>query len=287
MRQYLIKLFASLSRLLRRTPLARSRALNRLQAVLVVRLHGSDTVEVGGFQISFHPRERVLSKRLILYGGHEKHELTVLCSEARAGDVAMDIGANVGIYSLHLSRAVGDRGKVFAVEPDPGNLALLRRNLDANQCRNVEIWPYALGRRAGTVALYQVEDHRGNMSVADLQGTKRSVSVEMKTGRELLAARSVTPRLVKMDVEGSEPDVFEGLGFCPEVMLFEFVPGQIEAVGHDPLSFLERLANLGYELESVNPDTGQRLASRPVDLLEHAAGAARVCNVYATRKLTR
>ena len=61
----------------------------------------------------------------------------------RAGDTAVDIGANLGYYARTLSRLAGPAGRVYAVEPVPPILAVLRRNL--RRCRNVEILPYALG----------------------------------------------------------------------------------------------------------------------------------------------
>jgi FkbM family methyltransferase len=54
--------------------------------------------------------------------------------------------ANIGLYSL--SRAVGPSGRVIAVEPDPDNLALLRRNLQQNGCANVTVLEEALGEGA-------------------------------------------------------------------------------------------------------------------------------------------
>lgn len=61
----------------------------------------------------------------------------------KAGDVAIDIGANLGYYSRTLSRLVGATGRVYSVEPVPPILRVLRRNLRG--CHNVEILPYALG----------------------------------------------------------------------------------------------------------------------------------------------
>lgn len=69
----------------------------------------------------------------------------------RKGDTAIDIGANLGYYSRTLSRLVGPEGRVFAVEPMPPVLEVLRRNV--RRCRNVEILPYALGEEPGQVTM--------------------------------------------------------------------------------------------------------------------------------------
>jgi FkbM family methyltransferase len=195
-------------------------------------LHGSNEIRVGPFLVRFDPRERVLSKRLILRGGHESRELELLCSIVRPGDQVLDAGANVGIYSLFLSRAVGPTGRVVAVEPDPDNLEFLRFNLKINGCGNVTVCPCALGTSSGTVELYQVDDHRGNLSLADLGKTGRSIPVTQRRGGDVLAELGLRPRVAKIDVEGAEPQVLEGLGYTPEVIIFEFVPHQLQALGN-------------------------------------------------------
>jgi len=67
------------------------------------------------------------------------------------GDTAIDIGANLGYYSRTLSHIVGPKGRVFAVEPMPPVLEVLRRNV--RRCKNVEIIPCALGEEQGEVTM--------------------------------------------------------------------------------------------------------------------------------------
>lgn len=69
----------------------------------------------------------------------------------RKGDTAIDIGANLGYYSRTLAHIVGPEGRVFAVEPMPPVLEVLRRNV--RRCKNVEIIPCALGQEQGEVTM--------------------------------------------------------------------------------------------------------------------------------------
>ena len=282
-KRFLLKSMAYASGILRRTPLARSRLLNRIQSNLAQWLHGSTRARVGPFEVQFHPDDRVLSKRLILYGGYEKEEIALLCSLVKEGDHVLDVGANVGIHTMFLSRAVGSRGRVIAVEPDPVNASLLTANLEHNGCDNVTIARCALGNSTGTVQLFQVPTHRANASLADITGHGESVDVPLRTGEDVLAQFDCSPHLVKVDVEGCEPQVLSGLGCKPKYVVFEFVPRQLEALGNDPLDFLKEMKTLGYDLELVDPDSGERQALAPETILNVAVRGNRVYNILAVR----
>lgn len=194
----------------------------------------------------------------------------------------MDIGANVGLFSLFLSRAVGPNGLVVAVEPDPINSAVLRKNMAQNQCDNVIVLPFALGADTRKRILYIPPNHRANSSFVNLTGRGQPVEISVRCGKEVLRELKVSPQLVKMDVEGAEPEVFEGLGYYPDVLLLECVPQQLSAQGHDPRAFLRLLAHSGYELALVNSATGRAMVHSPDDILSLVNGTER--NVLATRR---
>lgn len=274
-----------LARKLKRTRVARSPLLNRIHGEVTLWLHGSGSLRMGEFTVGVDPRDRFIAKKLAMGVGYERHEIDLLCSLVKPGDCVMDIGANIGLYTLHLSRAVGPQGTVVAVEPDPDNRALLKANAEQNECSNVTILPYALSDRPGTLDLFQVDDNRGFLSFADLAGTGRSRKVDVKRADEQLRELGLRPVAVKMDVEGAEPMVFAGLGeYKPDVILFEFVPHQLRALDNDPLAFLEQLSYEGYTLEMIDSDTGERVEHEPAALLERVEGDKnREHNVLARR----
>ena len=279
-----MRLVAAMGPRLRHTPLARIPLLNRVHGTLAVSLHKGDEVEVGPFRVRIDMRDRVIAKKIILYGAYEEREVELLCSLVRPGDDVMDVGANVGIYSLYLSRAVGPAGKVLAVEPDPDNLALLRANLELNGCDNVIVLPFALGIESGEVDLFQTDDNRGNLSFADLGGTGRSVSVSVRRGEQVLEELGVAPRVAKIDVEGAEPQVISGLGrFKPDVMLLEFVPGHLRALGEDPATFLDSLVSEGYTLRLAEPDGRGGVPGAVSSILAAAEQPNANLNIVATR----
>ncbi len=133
----------------------------------------------------------------------------------RPGDTCIDIGANLGYYARPLSRLAGAAGRVFAVEPMPPMLAVLRRNL--RRCRNVEILPFALGEESRTIRMANDSARTagylgtGRNFVNDA-GTQAGVefTAEMRRGSELFAKLDRVD-FVKCDIEGYELHVMREL----------------------------------------------------------------------------
>src|SRR4051812_18798477 len=90
----------------------------------------------------------------------EPRSVKVLRAAVRPGDVVYDVGANIGFFATLFSRWVGAEGRVFAVEPEPENLALLRRNLESNRCGNVTVCDCAVGARRG-VSHFSMDEATG------------------------------------------------------------------------------------------------------------------------------
>ncbi|MCZ6572153.1 MAG: FkbM family methyltransferase [Planctomycetota bacterium] len=271
-------------RRLRRSPLARSKLLNRWYARIALRAHGSPVVELDGFRIHYDPRDEVIAKHLVLHGGFERGDIDLLTSFVRPGEDVMDVGANIGLYSLYLSRSVGEGGRVFSVEPDPDNLELLRRNLQENGCTNAIVCPCALGAEDGPARLYQDPTNRGALGLEPRGDASTSVTVQLRRASEVLAEHDAKPEVIKMDVEGAEPLVFAGLGYRPRVMLLEFGPGLLAAFGRDPEEWLRTLEQAGYSLEFVHPYDARRIPVTSRDALERMPEARRgCCNLLALR----
>ena len=154
--------------------------------------------------------------RLVKAGwGRQKYpELFFLEQIIRPGFVCLDIGANLGYYSVALSRLVGPEGEVLAVEPIPDFQAIWRDNVKSSGFNNLTLLPYALGGQNTTVQMGTPERdgllHHGMTKVAASNPEEhyaRTYDVPMRVPDELLAH---LPRLdfVKCDVEGFEHEVF-------------------------------------------------------------------------------
>jgi FkbM family methyltransferase len=205
----------------------------------------------GGLYV--HVLDVGVGKPIYTSGRYEPNESAALLRVLRPGQVVVDVGANIGYFTSLMARRVGMHGRVLAIEPDPGNLALLRANVARNRHHNVEVCPCAVGAIAGTATLYQSRWNKGNHRLAPdtREGHRRTITVPIETLDRLVAQHGVSRiDVVKMDVEGYEPGVFAGmqstLARDRPVILTEFWPCGIRESGFDPAVFLEHLLRAGY-----------------------------------------
>jgi FkbM family methyltransferase len=148
-----------------------------------------------------------------LLGNHEEHISQVICDELRAGDVCIDVGANIGYFALKMAKAVGAKGRVYCYEPDADNYAALQRNLDlARRATGCEMQSkmVAVSSESSSVRLVRGEECTGHHvcpleDSASGEGIVRAVSLddEFRSSGDRIA-------LAKVDVEGHELSVLAG-----------------------------------------------------------------------------
>ncbi|MGZ4906910.1 MAG: FkbM family methyltransferase, partial [Halobacteriota archaeon] len=136
-------------------------------------------------------------------------------SAIKPGDIVMDVGANIGYYSLVAARCVGEKGRVYAFEPDPINFGMLTKNVNANAFTNVVTMQKAVCATTGTAQLLQKKASTHSLFDHPLAPTKQSVQVETVALDDFLSTLSHEDQqrvtLVKIDAEGAEPLILEGL----------------------------------------------------------------------------
>lgn len=132
----------------------------------------------------------------------EDHQLAMK-RMVRPGEVAYDVGANVGFYTLALARLVGANGRVYAFEPDARNADLLRQHVLMNRLSNVTIVQAAVGDRPGLVPFGGANEQ--SRVVAESHYLVPSITLD-----DFVAAGHPLPSFLKMDVEGAECDALAG-----------------------------------------------------------------------------
>jgi FkbM family methyltransferase len=158
----------------------------------------------------------VLGRTLATSGIWEPQTTTAFHSLLADGDVCVDVGANVGYYTLLASNLVGPRGHVYALEPAPEIFAALEANLALNAVSNVTPLRIAAGPEEGHAALFRPPSGNvGRSSLrphSDVPSRPDCSSVPVRPLSAVIPAADLHRlRLVKIDVEGYEVEVLRGL----------------------------------------------------------------------------
>jgi FkbM family methyltransferase len=126
------------------------------------------------------------------------------------GDLVFDLGANSGLATWLLARAVGPTGSVHAFEPDPGNREMLERNVRQHQLTRVRVHPEAIAGSSGT-RRFNAEASLGAAftDIVERAGLARTIDVRTLTLEAAAAMAGGVPRYIKMDVEGAEIEIIE------------------------------------------------------------------------------
>lgn len=171
----------------------------------------------------------------------------------------VDVGAHVGFFTLIAARLVGPAGRVYAFEPEPLNYALLSINIQRNGYSNVLAVQKALTNSCGPHELFVSSLDNGSHSLYRGRGRqgKKTLRIETTTLDAFLATQE-WPRvgLVKIDVEGAEISVLEGMSrllgepHAPRLII-EFCPYLLEFAGRNPLELIGKLASLGFDVHII------------------------------------
>jgi FkbM family methyltransferase len=151
-------------------------------------------------------------------------ELRFVCSQLQPGQVAADIGCHKGAYTYWMRRRVGPSGAVYAFEPQPSQIAYLRKAFSAMRYDNVAIVPMAVSNECGSLPLHIPQgaglthaaslEERGTSAVEHGSGAvairPAALDVEVTTVDSFFAAEDRPPNFIKIDVEGHESAVLEG-----------------------------------------------------------------------------
>jgi len=195
------------------------------------------------------------------YGLFERETERVINRLLRPGDHFVDGGANIGYFTLRAAKRVGASGRVDAFEPQPDNSARLIENLERNGLREqVNVHQVALSNAAGEAMIHFFTagpnigfyNHGCSSLFAEPGYETRAAPVRTVRMDEILAG--TRPRLVKLDVQGAEPLVIEGmtglLDRDPPAIIMEWEPRAAHHAGLDPFDMIRRLLDAvpAYEL---------------------------------------
>ena len=197
---------------------------------------------------------------LAIHRIHEPEETHILESLVKEGMSVVDIGANIGYYSVLFSRWAGPTGHVYAFEPDPDNFRVLERNISLNQSRNITAERMAVSDSNEPIKLFISEESRGDHRSFESDESRASVEVPATTLDSYLKGKRVD--LIKMDIQGAEAIALEGMRETLQknpglVIVTEYWPYGIQSSGHDPVKLAERLAET-FDFYVIRPGVYQQ-----------------------------
>jgi len=200
-------------------------------------------------------------------------EFSAFSTLVRPGDIAFDIGANVGIYSVLLSRLCSSSGRVWAFEPVPDTFWRLRETLALNQCNNVNAVQTAVCEKSGTVQMNLFEARfsewntlgRPSMQTPERNCVtpKNSIDVPSVTLDEFCAVQGIERvNFLKVDVEGFELAVFQGAERLlsenrVDFICFEISKAPLKGAGIESREVFEVLERHGYSAYRFNVSSGR------------------------------
>lgn len=243
--------------------------VNRLNSRILRFVRPSETKVLGHRMLL----DKCDSLELAVRGVYEPLETQIACGLIPQGGVVVDIGANIGYYTLLAARAVGATGQVYAFEPEPENFSLLVKNLRLNGYAHVQAQNAAVSDATGTLKLFVSSENKGDHRVYDAGNEKRpSVTVRVFRLDDYFADDIPQIDLLKMDIQGAEGRALEGmrgvlLSRPPRAILTEFWPLGLRRAGSDPSQVLTLLEGCGYTLSILDEHRGAAIPVTPEAVL--------------------
>src|SRR3989337_192883 len=197
-----------------------------------------------GSKMYVDSRDTGVAPFLLEWGIYEKYETELFKRLVKKGMVVVDIGANIGYYTLLAAHPVGDEGKVFAFEPDPYNYNLLCKNIEVNGYRNVIPVQKAVSSKSGKSELFLDKSNLGGHSLSEANVDKSaSITVEVTSLDDYFRNTDYKIDVIKMDVQGLEMEILEGMTNTINQnddlkIITEFWPIGLRNSGSSPTGFL-------------------------------------------------
>jgi len=212
---------------------------------------------------------------------HEKATTELFKKVVKEGNTVVDLGANIGYFTLLAAKIVGPKGKVFAFEPEPKNYSYLVKNINLNNYNQVTALQKAVSNKKGETKLYICDYDTGHHTINQYEGIE-SYSRGRKTKEHFIEIETIildeffknkeeSINVIKMDIEGAESLALAGMDNILKnnkklKMFIEFFPLLIEKMGNSPREFIKKLLG-DYQFSiSVIPDDYDALKGRMIKI---------------------
>lgn len=188
---------------------------------------------------------------------HELTEIKFLKQIIKNGDTVLDLGANIGVYTLIFAKLVGKSGHVFAFEPDPTNFEILSKNVKENKHENVTLVQKAVSEKNDRIKLFVSKRNHASHRIFDSEEKRNSIEVDVITLDTYFKKIKNPINFIKMDVEGVEGATLLGASNIIKnskdlVIMMEYFPKWIRKYGMNPEEILDSLIEKKFKLFNIN-----------------------------------
>jgi FkbM family methyltransferase len=213
------------------------------------------------FKLYASPNDMAVGHAIHAHGSYEEHVTAAIKETLKPGMVFVDVGANIGYFSLMAAQLVGAGGKVLAFEPNQRNCTLLQMSVTHNNLDNVEIYPYAVAERDASVVFDTLTGSNGIVGTTLETGESQLDSLAHKTLVRSVRLDSIIASLqrldvIKMDIEGAEYRALVGARELIEthrpIIFAEYSPGWLPSISQvSGRDLLLRFIEMGYTLSII------------------------------------
>jgi len=196
---------------------------------------------------------------LAINGVWEPLETNLVKNTIKEGDVVLNIGANIGYYTLLAARLVGPKGKVYAFEPDKTNFEIIKKNIRINNYENIIPVNKAVLNKTGKAKLYLSTENKGSHRIYQAGDSRKYVEIDVVSIDDFFKNKEDKVDFILMDIEGSEAKAFEGMKKVLRKnkkvkILTEFWDWAIEKAGDDSQKFIEEIVKTGFKISYMDED---------------------------------
>lgn len=199
--------------------------------------------------------------RSLYLNGNFEHETTIFLKKIiKSGDIILDIGANIGQFSVIMSMFSGSSGKIYAIEPYDKNISLIKKNIEINDIVNIYVHKVAIADKNGRMIFRIYDDYAYNsFLLIDRKKLLKEDSVECQTIDAFIEQNKITKLdLIKIDIEGYELPAMKGAEntlnkFRPGIIA-EIQPLNLKSIGLGWRDIIDYLAAKDYEAFVITDD---------------------------------
>lgn len=265
MRKFLLIIFKSVSDFLRETRIYKIIPFRKELYNLIFQTiwpYG-EILEIQGSKmyVNIHDKNPAIRETFQAYAINQIHEpatTSLFKKIVKKGDVVVDLGANIGYFTLLAANLTGKEGRIYCFEPEPKNYSYLLKNIKLNNYANVSANQKAVSDKNGKTRLYICEHDTGHHTINQYEGIKNYkpnienkenfVEIETVTLDNYLERKERAVDVIKIDVEGAEMLALLGMdGIIRKSknlkMFIEFFPLLIKSMGSSPEDFVRKLLN--------------------------------------------